>query len=77
MKAIELAKWAQAMADEPKRNEAKRKKFQEIAEILSASIKQPLSDEQIKAIWESPSPSGGGRSLFDIARAIERAHGIG
>ena len=37
---------------------------------------EPLTDEQIDACWDGLTPSGYGKSRYDIARAIERAHGI-
>lgn len=44
--------------------------------FASPPSREPLTDEQIDACWDGLTPSGYGKSRYDIARAIERAHGI-
>ena len=39
--------------------------------------RKPLTNEQVDVCWGGLMPSGCGKSRYDIARAIERAHGIG
>ena len=36
----------------------------------------PLTRAQVDACWDGLMPSGHGKSRYDIARAIEQAHGI-
>ena len=40
-------------------------------------VREPLTDEQIRALWFAAAPTSDGRSAsWNYARAIERAHGI-
>ena len=49
----------------------------EIVKVALSAHRKPLTAKEVDECWRGLMPSGHGKSIYDIARAIEARHGIG